>query len=251
MGRRSRTKDECTNAYVHRLRDILRFGMWMTTESEQDHQAAYKHLDVPRTPRCCFTELKLSESRQHARVYGRLGIGVKRRFLFDRFGRPLAYYGFNSDRQWDPFLEACLNDLKDRRLLNFFKPMNRDLSNLNYDLYSESEWRILFFKKLLELRYIIDPRDANNEEHHEYFLSLPESTRERLDYLVPLDGWFSMIIYPSGDARNAAQRDGGIANEIRRIKSQTVDLGGRIDYGNRVEKGSWPIELGLDNCRDL
>jgi hypothetical protein len=35
-------------------------------------------IDVPAVPQTCFTELKLSQSRAHAREYGRLGIGGKR-----------------------------------------------------------------------------------------------------------------------------------------------------------------------------
>jgi hypothetical protein len=226
----------------------------MTTELEEKQQKVYKRLGVPPVARCCFTELKLSESRAHARRYGRLGIGVKRPFLFERLGRPLAYFGFAADRNKDPLLDACIASFsKDQRhLLNFFQPMNNEAeSPLSYDLYSESEWRVVLMQRLLDERLIIDPRDAANGAHHKYFLSLPESQQKRLNYLIPLDGWFSMIIYPSGTARNEAQRDESIRKEILRIKQQGCHADGRPDRGNSVEGGSWPIELGLDNCRDF
>ena len=87
--------------YVNRLQDILKFGLWMTSEKSldeikkepsrsQDDGRLYETMDVAHV---CFTELKLSESRQHAFEYGRLGIGVKRMFLFDRAGQPMIYVG--------------------------------------------------------------------------------------------------------------------------------------------------------------
>src|SRR5690606_5826187 len=92
---------------------------------------------IPQTPKTCFTELKISQSRAHARNYGRLGIGVKRPFLFTRYGRPVAYYGFRQETINDKFLETCEKELSDKSLLNFFKPMNSS-NILNYDYYSES-----------------------------------------------------------------------------------------------------------------
>jgi len=67
-----------------------------------------------------------------------------------------------------------------------------------------------------------------------------------LKYLIPLDGWLAMIIYPSLDVKNKAQQDDstGIKQQIKRIK----DLD---DQGNRVENKNWPIEIDLDACRNL
>ncbi len=233
--------------YLKRLHDILKFGLWMTEEGSDT--AAGATIEARATPKCCFTELKLSQSRVHAASYGRLGIGVKRAFLFDRFGRPLAYVGYSKDSHNDKFLEVCSRELKDRRFLNFFKPMNSNIG-LNYDLYSESEWRILFFEELLAKRKIVDPRDRTNVAEHAYFQSLVPQAQEKLKYLVPLDGWFAMIIYPGLAVKNDAQWDDstGIREQIRRIKSKT-------DHGNTVEglhiagRGNWPIEVDLNACR--
>ena len=234
-----------SRAYIGRLHNILKYGLWLTEELES-LQVEGNEIEVPSTPKLCFTELKLSESRTHARRYGRLGIGVKRPYLFDRFGRPLAYFGYHVQIQNDPFLKACVNDLKDKRLLNFFKPMNRG-STLNYDLYSESEWRILFFQDLLNKRLLIDPRDEKNVEEHAFYRSLTTCEQEKLKYLAPLDGWFALIIYPSFGVKNNAQQDesGRIREEIIRIKSNPED------HGNKVEGGNWPAEIDLDACRNF
>ena len=200
---------------------------------------------MPPTPKACFTELKLSESRKHAKQYGRLGIGVKRPFVFTRFGRPVVYYGFHRNQADDIFLKQCTQELTDKNLLNFLKPMN-STTTLNYDFYSESEWRIIYFEKLLKKKLIIDPRDSQNTKEHAYFQVLTPDEQNKLKYLIPLDGWFAMIIYPSLDVKNQAQQGttNKIQAEIERIKKLP-------DHGNRVESGNWPIEVNLDACRNF
>lgn len=240
----SRTSFEVVELYLKRLKDIVTYGLWMTEEGERKFAIGSNEITAPSIPQCCFTELKLSESRRHAQSYGRLGIGVKRPFLFSRLGRPLAYFGFGEHNHQDKFLEACASDLQDKALLNFFKPMNSTKGKLNYDFYSESEWRILLFQELLSARLIVDPRDSGNTKEHAYFQSLSAEQQARLKYLIPLDGWFSMIIYPSAQIKNAVRcrTENGIEDEIRRIKTAN-------DHGNRVEGGNWPIEVDLDACR--
>jgi hypothetical protein len=202
---------------------------------------------MPSTPKVCFTELKLSESRKHAKQYGRLGIGVKRPYLFTRFGRPLAYFGYHNTIQNDPFLKACANDLGNQHLLNFFKPMNSNPQTRNYDFYSESERRILFFQEWLNRRLIVDPRDTRNTAENAFFNSLTADEQNKLKYLAPLDGRFAMVIYPSLGAKNAAQQEEcfGIREQITRIKST------RNDLGNDVEGGNWPMEVDLDAGRNF
>jgi len=243
---KSQTTPNEKQEYIKRLRDILKFGLWMTEEDGNDF---LKLLTIPKT---CFTELKLSESRKHAKSYGRLGIGVKRMFLFDRNGRPVVYY-LEERKRDDIFLNNCINELQKKTLLNFFKPMNSFGKPLTYDLYAESEWRILYFEELLKKRLIIDPRDPQNKKENNYFKSLTPSRQAKLKYLIPLDGWFAMIIYPSLDVKNEAQQDNslGIRCEIERIK-EIGKKGSDIRYhANRVEGGNWPIEMNLDACRNF
>ena len=240
---KSKTNKNCnvTKRYVERLHNILKYGLWMT---EENHETLGSSITIPPVPKACFTELKLSESRKHAKRYGRLGIGVKRNFMFDRFGRPLIYFRRDKLKN-DFFLQKCTLDLTDKNLLNFFKPMNSS-PTLNYDLYSESEWRILYFKELLSQKLIIAPRDTQNTKEHAYFHSLTPNEQAKIKYLIPLDGWFAMIIYPSLDVKNKAQQDtiNNIQTEIKRIKNLP-------DHGNRVEGGNWPIEVDLDACRNF
>lgn len=211
-------------------------------------------MQIPCTPRLCFTELKLSESRAHAKRYGRLGIGVKRPYIFNRHGGPVAYYGYGQQIAKGLFLKACVNDFTDKRQLHFFKPMNSELAMkqqqhdgtpLPYDLYSESEWRILFSQDLLDQRLIIDPRDSKNEKEYAFFKSLTDYQQETLRYLAPLDGWLAMIIYPTLGIKKEAQQGQStkIREEIYRIKNNMND------HANKVEGGDWPMEIELGACR--
>jgi hypothetical protein len=96
----SRTSGELSGAYLARLCSIVKYGLWLTEEPDCEANVGGHQVTIPSTPKICFTELKLSESRQHAKMYGRLGIGVKRPYVFDRSGRPVAYYGYhNSESQ--------------------------------------------------------------------------------------------------------------------------------------------------------
>ncbi len=63
-----KTGTGATAAYLGRLYEILKYGLWMTEEVE------YKlgGVTIPATPKCCFTELKLSQSKCMPRRYGRL-----------------------------------------------------------------------------------------------------------------------------------------------------------------------------------
>lgn len=224
----------------------MHFGLWMTEENEEPIiPISCKREKKGIVAKTCFTELKLSESRKHARKYGGLGIGVKRPFLFSRLGRPLIYYGYAKDSTSDIFLKECADRFTDKKLLNFFKPMNSSSETKNYDLYSESEWRILYDKRL-EGNLIVNPHKSKNSD---YYKKLTTGEKEKLKYLIPLDGWLAMIIYPSLDVKNEAQQSDGekgkeIRAEIKRIK-------GLQDEGNRAEGGNWPIEIALDDCRNF
>ena len=120
-------------------------------------------------------------------------------------------------------------------------------STLNYDLYSESEWRILFTQELLDQRLLIDPHYNRNTEERSFLDSLSPVEQAKVKYLAPLDGWFALIIYPSLGVKNKAQQEktAKIRNEIARIKTNPKD------HGNKVEGGNWPMELDLDACRNF
>ena len=130
---------------------------------------------APSTAKCCFTELKLSLSRRHARRYGRLGIGVKRSFLFDRDGRPISYFSNRTEKK-DRFLTLCGTELSNKDMLLFFKPMHRDeivdgRKNRTYDLYSESEWRIIYSRQLEDEGLVVDPCEERMPQHRLFLLT--------------------------------------------------------------------------------
>ena len=89
-----------------------------------------------------------------------------------------------------------------------------------------------------------------NKEAHAYFIALEAAQREKLRYLLPLDGWFAMIIYLSLKAKDHAQwaTESGIADEIRRIKSNPRDHGNLVEGLTNPTRGNWPIEVDLDSC---
>lgn len=240
---RSKTSDVATKKYFKRLIDILKYGIWMSSEKESTISINGSQIKIPPTPISCFTELKLSESRLHARSYGRLGIGVKRPFLFNRFGRPVIYYGWYENKIKDIFLQQTFTELSDKKLLNFFKPMNSS-TKLVYDFFRESEWRIIYIEGLKKNGLIIDPRDSKNKNEYNYFKQLTSREQDKLEYLLPLDQWFSMIIYPSHDVRNKVQNDSSnvIASAMKLIKSRPK---------NGIESKNWPIELYIDACRNF
>jgi hypothetical protein len=66
---RSLTNEEIDKRYLERLRDILTYGLWMTAEGERKYTIGAEEITIPPTPQCCFTELRLSESRRHAGRY--------------------------------------------------------------------------------------------------------------------------------------------------------------------------------------
>src|SRR5689334_4589799 len=105
----TRNEERLMRAYLDRLANILKYGLWMTDQAPPKISRDY---ELPTAPCTCFTELKLSQSRTHAARYGRLGLAFKRPFLFARGGRPVAYYAVK-DGIWtekDTFLHACASD---------------------------------------------------------------------------------------------------------------------------------------------
>ena len=83
--------------YLDRLTDILHNGFWMTRPPEKlmgRHPRSPKGGSVSFTYEAnmtCFTEIRLSQSVGHAKLYGCLGIGVDREYILERWGSPVHY----------------------------------------------------------------------------------------------------------------------------------------------------------------
>jgi hypothetical protein len=235
--------------YLERLKDILKFGLWMTKDEKPEKIYVNRQcFDLPVLPRICFTELKLSESRRHAFKFGRLGIGIKRLFLTFRGGQPMHYINSRGiNLFFPPYVDKEV--LKENRYA-FFKNMSPE-HDFTYDYYSESEWRIIFDPQI-EQNYFVNPRGPLEEEFKKYTYrnTTIDDFKEycsrhkgsKLQYLIPLDGWLAMIIYPSPETKNRA-KDYGIHELINKIK---LDNAHRISP--QYEQEMIPVELDLDLC---
>lgn len=237
-------KEELDEKYLRRLHDILKYGLWMTPQTLTGVERIDNGANVPEVPRVCFTELRLSLARKHARRYGKLGIGVKRSFLFDRGGRPVVYCGAAADQQHDVFLQACCQHLP-KPFLHFFKRIYSGSREFEY--YDESEWRVIFTEQLAQNGHLIDPRNNQRPEVRDYWNGLSAEEQKGLRFLLPLDGWLSCIIYPSVSLKSKALKCRDIRDEIERIKTDPDCRANRLG----VEAGNWPVEIDLDLCRNL
>ncbi len=249
--RPSKTDDGLTEKYHKRLFDILRYGLWVTEDAKNDHIAINKDkFDLPKHPRTCFTELKLSESRKHAFKFGRLGIGFKRLFVVGRGGQPVYYlHNQGINLFFPPHVDK--SELQKSKYL-FFKRMNSNPHDLNYDLFAESEWRIIYDQESPAAKYFVNPRGnlKNEFEKYPYRNKLNFSEFEKfcqdvkdnalLKFLLPLDGWFAMIIYPSPDVKNLA-KDRDVHALIENIK-----IGNPRPISPKYEQIMMPVELDLD-----
>ena len=242
---KSKTTENETRSYIKRLKDILIYGLWMNKKDDLETiKVNGKEFEKPLVARTCFTELKLSEVRTHAKEFGRLGIGFKRYYLFDRLGSPMKYVQFNTQNLFfPPYSSYDKNDPKYEKF-SFYKHMCSGRP-LTYDLFSESEWRVIYsenIKKKLgkeaskRLSLFVDPKESNDKELKQFYDGIKG---EKPEYFLPLKDWFAMIIYPSLDVKKEAQDDPDIRQKIKQITDESK------------EKGNWPIEVDLDACRNF
>jgi hypothetical protein len=259
----STTSPEATKEYLIWLKSILKYGLWMTFD-RNDQCIINKETSFLRPPvaRTCFTELKLSEARNHAYRFGRLGIGFKRFFLFDRLGAPMLYYiPYRHNWLIPPlYKNNCYSNFD--YFSCFLKQMTMMSSDktLEYRYFDEAEWRIIYSEEIkvyLESvglsqynRHFIARESIKNNEFKEYLDKIPKEKWP--EYLIPIkeDSWFAMIIYPSLSVKIESEAD----NEIRSLLSQmkptkSAEIGFRKLAG--AEKYSKPIEIDLDTCRNF
>jgi hypothetical protein len=136
----------------------------------------------------------------------------------------------------------------DFELVSFYKHMCSS-NPLTYDLFSESEWRIIYsenIKNKIQIRCperlsrFIDPKDTNNDELSHFYNNVGENKPE---YFLPLDGWLAIIIYPSPEVKIKARDDIEIENLIRYVKATRT-----VTDCPEYEYKMWPIEVDLDAC---
>jgi len=165
--------------------------------------------------RVCFTEIKLSLARKHAKRYGSLGLGVDRDFVLKRYGNPVFYIksgnsnvAVNANKVLE-FLKKQDNTgeilLEYRTLLAYFKNMNdRGSNDLRY--YDELEWRITHLNRLEdEGRLLVVDRT-----NHLYLLKLK-----------PAD--VKVLVFPDEKTKTQAFNDTRFSKLIEKPICLTVD----------------------------
>lgn len=258
----SKTDQETTAAYIARIKGTLKYGLWMTSDTTDEYiknsSGSHKRPIVART---CFTELRLSEARNHAARFGRLGFGFKRFFLFDRLGAPMNYFIPHRPNWFMPPLSGS-NISNSNYSSCFLKPMtvqSKDRS-LEYKYFDESEWRIIYSEDIKEHlekvgmdevnKYFIPQNDMNDSGFFEYLKLSSESKWP--SYLIPFKSniWFAIIIYPSLSVKVEAEADEEIRQLIEQFKPCKPS---NVNYceGARAEKYNKPIEINLDSCRNF
>lgn len=257
--------------YLDRLKLLLKHGLWMMIEEEQCIKDGNKCFNRPLVSRTCFTELKLSEVTEHAKIYGSLGIGFKRFFLFDHLGCPMIYYptDISGRENWafPPLFESGSNDFRGNDYFScFLKPMYIKNPGCDYKIYDESEWRIIYSEeiknKLISLNKISIPNKFKSPDlslNDPNFKKAFEDSERKPQYLIPFSKkeydsrWFAMIIYPDTYTKIAAEADLEIRNLIREIKPDSPDAKD-IDPKNSTavyEPYNKPIEISLASCKNF
>lgn len=122
-----------------------------------------------------------------------------------------------------------------------------------YKFFDESEWRIIYSESIEEtlkklgkhqiVKLFKKPGDIDDDEFKNYLAEIDENKRP--EYLIPLDAWFSMIIYPSLAVKIASDNDPEIRSLIKEIKKKSTP------GCTSEECKNMPIESDLDACRNF
>lgn len=199
--------------YLERLWSILESGIWMNRIEEK--VIGWSDTDPNSTitmqiPMTCFTELRLSQSKEHYSRYGLLGIVVDRQFVLTRQGGPVFYIRSHADEIIVGNLRQMLEwiDCQSKRgtpdadviLKNFSVPISylKAMSTSDSDDFEnldENEWRIVHTDKG-EKMGLIKP-----------------TVQSKPKYLIPLTPPdLKMIVLPDSHIRNKIIEDNRIAN---------------------------------------
>ena len=137
----------------------------------------------------------------------------------------------------------------------YLKSMNEGETNLGYMQYKnfdESEWRVIFSEEIRKkLGDISGINKCPEDDEFSRYLNdcrVPESKKPQ--YLLKLDKWFSIIIYPSLAVKVAAESDDYIRKHIEDIKPK-LSTSGNPGSSAAFEKYSKPFEINLDACRNF
>jgi hypothetical protein len=260
----TRLNENIVSPYIDRLKNILKYGLWMTS-SKSDLPLIYRN-KIAKRPlfyRTCFSELKLSEVRVHAKRFGRLGIGVKRPFVMNRKGAPVVYFR----EEFENWFFASFKKNKNDKIpipsyvwwAYYLKSMNEGDPRggyLHYANFQESEWRIIYNykirKKFGEIPGIMDFDKVMDNKFYSYLQKYKVPVSKQPRYLLPLDKWFAFIIYPNLAVKTIAERMVWGAVKKNKIKCKFPTK--KIDWPKRsaeYENYSLPFGIDLDACRNF
>ncbi len=118
--------DDQVKVYLNRLRDALnpKIGLKVSPYSEADAVGKIPPIINPK-PCLFFTEQAAGDPEEHWRMYGRLGFGFSKRFIFNSGGRPVIYAGGGKD----PVLSA-IGILRKALLKSENKKVRQELETL-------------------------------------------------------------------------------------------------------------------------
>ena len=212
--------------YVDYLADIVNCGFWMTRPKEKltgasptpsGGRISFKY----EADMTCFTELRLSASRGHAKKYGLLGIAVDREFAMGRGGTPVHYVRNHGDddvigtfsrlRYLIGKLEASGNPsakeaLKYANYLGIFLKGMSTPGRDDFRFIDGNEWRVVATKRQIAAGNILSTHIA----------------RPRYRLLPPAPS-LKLVVFADDRLRAAALRDNRLAN-LRSSGPQTPHL---------------------------
>ena len=82
--------DTKMHKYIYRLQDYYQNGLFMKRTTEP----TTRYTQIDDLARLCFTEIRLSQAKDHSGKYGKLGIGFSHKFILERGGAFVIYIPF-------------------------------------------------------------------------------------------------------------------------------------------------------------
>jgi hypothetical protein len=137
-------EDRKAQLYVERLKDYCQNGLFLKRNKED----VLRKLKIKDLFRLCFTEIRLSQAQEHAKNYGKLGVGFTKDFIKNNGGRPVIYIPFDVEHLLENSLREAFEKSKGsdeiHRPLKWVLAYVKRMSNGHVEeYYDEMEWRIV------------------------------------------------------------------------------------------------------------
>ena len=144
-----------TSQYIERLKDYYENGLYAKRLPKGQHENTIGKKKIKRLVRICFTEIRLSQAQEHAKRYGKLGIGFSRDFIINEGGCPVIYIPKKASCLLEGNIRNAYNKSENdedvhrsiKYIMTYVKPMSNKKSedSKDYeDYYEEMEWRLVY-----------------------------------------------------------------------------------------------------------